>query len=591
MDQPRADSATTSLLESPVDQPVTIPSAAPATSPAGAGGALRAVQPREVSPGDIGMGILFWAMRDAISVSDTQSHIVLWNPAAERLFGYTLAEARRRPGDALLTEASRARFAAMLSASPSERQSQILQIVDPVEVSIRHKSGREIVVESTVSALVPDSGPYQGETFFVSISRDVTVRKRLEALQTRQGRHAALRADVGSALARGGDLRRLLQDCAQAMVTHLDAAFARIWTLNEAKQVLELQASAGMYTHVDGAHGRVPVGTYKIGLIAQEREPHLTNDVQHDPRVGDPEWARREGMVAFAGYPLLVDDRVIGVMAMFARQPLTEDTLEALAAVADAIAQGIERRRAEETLARRAEDLSRSNADLEQFAYVASHDLQEPLRMVVSYLQLLERRYRGQLDERADRHIGYAVDGAKRMQRLINDLLAYSRVGRRGDIQTRTDAEAVFRVVLQDLEQAITDAGAQVTHDPLPVVHADPTQFAQLLQNLIANALRFRSEAPPVAHVSARHDDEKHEWVFSVHDNGIGIDPEYFDRIFIIFQRLHGRDEYPGTGIGLAICKKIVERHGGRIWVESAPGQGATFTFSIPDPAPSAVAA
>jgi light-regulated signal transduction histidine kinase (bacteriophytochrome) len=245
-----------------------------------------------------------------------------------------------------------------------------------------------------------------------------------------------------------------------------------------------------------------------------------------------------------------------------------------------------ERKRAEEALAQRAEELARSNSDLEQFAYVASHDLQEPLRMVVSYLQLLERRYKGQLDERADRHIGYAVDGAKRMQRLINDLLTYSRVGRRGDTQALTDAEQVLQHTLRDLGQVIEESGATVEHDPLPVVHADPTQLGQLLHNLIANALRFRGDAPPRVYVGARYAPDANEWVFEVNDNGIGIAPEYFDRIFIIFQRLHGRDEYPGTGIGLAICKKIVERHGGRIWVESEPGQGATFFFTLPDRAP-----
>jgi PAS domain S-box-containing protein len=240
-----------------------------------------------------------------------------------------------------------------------------------------------------------------------------------------------------------------------------------------------------------------------------------------------------------------------------------------------------DRLEAERALQERARELARSNAELEQFAYVASHDLQEPLRAVVSYLQLLERRYKGQLDERSDRYIGHAVDGARRMQTLINDLLAYSRVGRRGEAVVPTDAEAVFDRVLASLRTAIEEHDATVTHDPLPTVTADATQLGQLLQNLVGNGLKFRGDSPPTVHVSAeRHDGE---WLFSVRDNGIGIEPEYAERIFVLFQRLHGRSEYPGTGIGLAICKKIVERHGGRLWVESTPGHGSTFLFTLPE--------
>jgi PAS domain S-box-containing protein len=226
------------------------------------------------------------------------------------------------------------------------------------------------------------------------------------------------------------------------------------------------------------------------------------------------------------------------------------------------------------------DDLARSNTELERFAYVASHDLQEPLRMVTSYLQLLERRYKDQLDGEALEFINYAVDGSTRMKTLINDLLAYSRVGTRGKEFTLTDCEDILERVLSTLQVSIKESQARVTHDPLPKLMADDTQLEMLFQNLIGNAIKFHGEKPPRVHVGVKKDEKN--WIFSVSDNGIGIDPQFFERIFIIFQRLHNREDYPGTGIGLAISKRIVERHGGRIWIESQPEKGSTFFFTLP---------
>ena len=238
----------------------------------------------------------------------------------------------------------------------------------------------------------------------------------------------------------------------------------------------------------------------------------------------------------------------------------------------------VEERTAE--LKAREQDLSRSNAELQQFAYVASHDLQEPLRMVASFTQLLARRYRDKLDKDAHDFINFAVDGATRMQTLISDLLNYSRVGTQGKPFEKTDCNAVLNQILRSLKLTIQEQHAVITSDPLPVVMADRVQLGQLFQNLITNAIKFHGANVPRVHVSAQRDGAK--WKLSVRDNGIGIPPEHAERVFVIFQRLHTKTEYPGTGIGLAVCKKIVERHGGRIWPESAPGGGTTLWFTIP---------
>jgi PAS domain S-box-containing protein len=238
------------------------------------------------------------------------------------------------------------------------------------------------------------------------------------------------------------------------------------------------------------------------------------------------------------------------------------------------------RKAAEASLLQKVDELARSNEELGQFAYIASHDLQEPLRMVASYTQLLSRRYKGRLGADADEFIAFAVDGASRMHRLIEDLLAYSRVGTRGTDLVCTSSEEAFGQALVNLRGSIEESGAKVTHDPLPEVLADEPQLVQLFQNLLGNAIKYRRAGVPRVHVSVVRNVGRN-WRYAVRDNGIGIDPQYFERIFGMFQRLNKRDEFAGTGIGLAICKKIVERHGGTISVESRPGHGSTFHFTL----------
>ncbi|MBI4497863.1 MAG: GAF domain-containing protein [Chloroflexi bacterium] len=342
-----------------------------------------------------------------------------------------------------------------------------------------------------------------------------------------------------------------------------------------------------------GRHPR-PVGT--LGVVARAGQAVRVADIrQHPAFAGLP--PQHPALTSFLGVPIRYQGRSVGNLYLANKvggEEFTAADQQAVALLAQHAALALEharvhqqmaaeiaeRRRAEAQLHATAAELERSNAELQQFAYVASHDLQEPLRMVASFTQLLARRYRGKLGPDADEFIAYAVDGATRMQRLIEDLLTYSRVGTRGRPFAPTDAAAVVDQVITDLEAAIRESGATVTRDALPTVLADPVQLGQLFQNLISNAIKFHRDAPPRVHLSAERRDQ--QWVFSVQDNGVGIAPEHLDRIFVIFQRLHTRQEFPGTGIGLAICKKIVERHGGRIWAESQPGQGTTFFFTLP---------
>lgn len=286
---------------------------------------------------------------------------------------------------------------------------------------------------------------------------------------------------------------------------------------------------------------------------------------------------------AAAVVPVKVGSDVVGVLEFFADGPRQPDPefLNVLTQIGVQLGRAVERARSQEQLSRRAEDLARSNADLEQFAYVASHDLQEPLRMVSSYMQLLSERYENQLDETGQRYIHYAVDGATRMQSLVRDLLSFSRVGSRERQMVPVDLNRVLERTLATLELAIKDCGAVVSSGELPHVTGDEAQLSQLLQNLIGNAVKFHGSTQPEVRIAAER--RPGEWLFRVADNGVGFDAKYAERVFVIFKRLHSREDYPGTGIGLAISKKIVERHGGHIWAESEVGRGTTILFTLPE--------
>jgi len=453
-----------------------------------------------------------------------------------------------------------------------------------VEMRLRRADGSyAITLSRGVPVLTPEGEvrEWMGTTTDLTAQRKAEEASRRLESEQRARQLEALRAQVSEVLSREDTPSGLMQACAEAMVRHLPVlALVQVWTWSREARALLLEGNAGSAAPASTQPARVELGQLLVGAVGQSRQPLLVNDVLADSRLRSRVWAQTHGLVSFLGTPLLVRGQLVGVLAVFGQSALEEETLATLATVADAVAQGIERRRAELSLQSHAQELARSNEELQQFAYVASHDLQEPLRMVASYTQLLARRYKGKLDSDADEFIGYAVDGVNRMQRLIQDLLAYSRVGTRGHEFKPIDAGQALGKALANLKTSVDETGATLVQGKLPPVMADETQLIQLFQNLVGNALKFHGQAPPRVLVEAER--EGPMWRFSVEDNGIGIEPQYYERIFIIFQRLHGKEEYAGTGIGLAICKKIVERHGGRIGLDSQPGQGTTFWFTLP---------
>ncbi len=408
----------------------------------------------------------------------------------------------------------------------------------------------------------------------------------LERMRTEK--HLAVQYKSTRALAEAGDLPQAFSRILEAICQSIGWPLGIGWIVDEKANVLrcvslwvssELKAKEfidftrkSTFESGEGLPGRV----WAAG------QPVWIEDVVPDPNFPRSKSALKAGLHGAFAFPVRLGSEKLGVIECFSQKVERPDQalLEMLSAIGSQIGQFIERQRAEERLRETSSELTRSNTDLQQFAYVASHDLFEPLRMVRSFLQLLREHSTGKLDKDSEEFIHFALDGANRMQALIGDLLAYSRVDQRGQLMEPTDCNQVLEAALANLKVAIDETGARIYHQLLPTVRGDIVQLIQLFQNLVGNAIKFHGQRPPRVDISVHQNDS--EWIFTFRDNGIGIDPKHFERIFEIFQRLHTRTEYPGTGIGLSICKRIVERHGGRIWVESQLGEGSAFSFSLP---------
>ncbi len=466
---------------------------------------------------------------DATIVVDRSGTITLVNQQVEMMFGYPCQDLVGAPIETLVPESARDVHVKHRTAYAANRQMRTMGRDLDLNLNGRRRDGTQFPVSVSLYCADLEQG------LVVASVRDITAQQETEAALSRLATIVKHADDAIFTVTGAGG------------ITSWNKGAERLYGYSEQEvtgQRVTLLAPPGLEDEA-------------LGLI---RETFRTGQTTQADTVR----ARKDGTLVDVALSL---------------SPLRDAAGNITAAAT--IAQNITaRKRAERDLVKQAHRLEASNRELEQFAYVASHDLQEPLRKVSSFCQLLAQEYQGRLDGEADQYIGYVVDGAHRMQQLIDDLLSYSRIGRTGEEMTDVDCNEVMRRVRLDLAAAIEEIGAQVVTGDLPTVRGELPRLVQLFENLVGNALKFRGREPPRVEVSAARGDG--EWQFCVADNGIGIEPQYADRIFAVFQRLHSRDEYPGTGIGLAICKKIVETHGGKIWLSSQPGQGARFCWTIP---------
>jgi PAS domain S-box-containing protein len=447
-------------------------------------------------------------------------------------------------------------------------------VCKPFEKEYLRKDGSRVPV--LVGPTLFEGSGEEGVAFVL----DLNEQKRAEEARARQ---ASVRAAVSASLAKPAHLGEILQGAAEAIVRHLDAAFARIWTLNKEKNILELQASAGMYTHLDGPHSRIQFGKLKIGLIAQEKRPHLTNDVLTDPRISDKAWARNEGMVSFAGYPLIVQDRVVGVMAMFARERLSAATLDALASIADSIAQSIERERTEEALRKTQADLAHVTrvATLGEMSASIAHEINQPLTAAVTSASACLRWLDAQKLEEARRSASRVMAEAHRASEII---------GRIRSLTKKAPPQKDWLDVNETIYEVIALARSEIQRngvvletelsEHVPLILADRIELQQVILNLVMNGIEAMDTVTdrPREMVIRSSAQESDKVLVAVLDSGIGIDSQNLDKIFNTFYT----SKPQGMGMGLAISRSIVENHGGSLWATVNAPRGTVFQFVLP---------
>jgi PAS domain S-box-containing protein len=522
---------------------------------------------------------MFETALDSIISMDHTGKIFEFNSAAERTFGFSRDQVLGQElADTIIPPKFRDSHRNGLAHYLATGEGPVLN--QRLELSALHANGNEFDIELTVTR-IPVEGPPQ----FTAYIRDISDRKRAESELKERVALTALQAEIGVVLTHETAVPKMLSRCCEVLIEHLDGAFARLWTLNAGERVLELQASAGIYTHIDGPHSRVPVGQFKIGKIAQQREPVLTNDVIGDERVHNQEWAKREGMVAFAGYPLLIENRLVGVVAMFARHELSEASLQAIGLVASSIAVAIEQKQQALELRKLAADLSEADHRKDEFLAILAHELRNPLAPIRNALEII--RLTSGNEERLDSASRMMERQIGQMVRLVDDLLDVSRITRRtidlkkGVIELASSIHHAVEAVRPMVENMNHELEVHLPPQPI-YLNADPTRLAQIIGNLLTNACKFTSRG---GHISLSAERDSQEAVIKVCDNGVGIAAENLHRIFDMFMQVDTTLErtVSGLGIGLTLVKNLVELHGGTIGVSSeGVNQGSEFEVRLP---------
>jgi PAS domain S-box-containing protein len=515
---------------------------------------------------------------DAVISIDESGAILFANPATARIFGYDPTELIGKPLTILMPEFLRKLHENGFSRYLATGQRHINW--QGTELTGLRKNGQEFPVEISFGELSRD-----GHKVFTGFIRDISERKQAEEMRAAHALQIAVRADVSIAFGKEESLKAILGQCSEAIVRHLDAAFARIWTLSDDGKMLELQASAGMYTHLDGLHSEIPMGQFKIGMIAQERKPHLTNDVLNNPRISDRAWAEKEAMASFAGYPLCVGDRTIGVLAMFSRKQLTPDTTETLASGADLIAQGIERKRAQEALQMTQAELARVSrlTTMGELAASIAHEVNQPLTAVTNNsnacLRLLAA---GNLQPEVLRRVlEEIVADATRASAVVTRIRGFIKKApaEKNKLNMNEVIQEVLTLADRELYENRVRLDRQLT-GALPLVLADRVQMQQVLLNLIMNGIEAMAEVTnrPRSLCMQSRIDESGDILVAVRDSGTGLGSGA-DRVFTPFFTTKAN----GMGMGLAISRSLVESHGGRLWAAPNVPHGAVFYFTLPE--------